>query len=667
MAISLGIDTGGTYTDAVLIRDEETVLASAKALTTRHDLAVGIGQAVDSVLKAGKIDPSDIRLASLSTTLATNALIEGQGDRIGLVLAGFEEKDAQRHGLLEAVGDDPFVLISGGHDHAGAQAAPLDLNVFSHWLETVSEQVGCFSVAAQFATRNPEHENTLATLIQERTGKPVSCSHHLSAKLNGPKRAITAVLNARLIGMIDRLIQRATARLAELGVAAPLMVVRGDGALISADFARERPIETILSGPAASIVGAKWMTKVENALVSDIGGTTTDIAILRDGRPSIDPNGAYVGPYRTMVEAVAMRTTGLGGDSEVHFVSEGLEGGIRLGPKRAVPLSLVAHQHGKQVLTWLEKHLNEQTPSEHAGRFAVLLEGQLREGLTDAEEAIIARFSGSIEPLGTLLKSRRDHGVLRRLRERGLIQIASVTPSDASHVLGLTESWNSEAAEMGIALFCRQNTGAGVKLANDPRDMARLIVRQLQDQTVSALLETAFSEERSAFTSPPAALSHHELTKRGLQRHRGLLKIDVGLNTPVIGLGASAQSYYPKVGETLSCDMILPEYAGVANAIGAVVGRVTLRLSATITSPSSGLFKVHLDSAPKDFTCEQRAFEYLEAALREKTRAQARAAGAEEIEVHVSRDERRADVEGSPVFIEATVTVEASGRPRIAD
>jgi N-methylhydantoinase A/oxoprolinase/acetone carboxylase beta subunit len=112
--------------------------------------------------------------------------------------------------------------------------------------------------------------------------------------------------------MTHKLIGRAEDILREIGLSAPLMVVRGDGALISAQKAKERPIETILSGPAASIVGARWMTGRDHALVSDIGGTTTDIALLRDGQPQIDPAGAQVGPYRTMVEAVAMRTTGFG-------------------------------------------------------------------------------------------------------------------------------------------------------------------------------------------------------------------------------------------------------------------------------------------------------------------------------------------------------------------
>ena len=325
MALLLGVDTGGTYTDAVLIRDEVTVIASAKSLTTRHDLAIGIGGAVESVLATTGVDVSDIAMASLSTTLATNALVEGQGGRVALIYIGFKERDLTTHGLLDALKSDPYLVLDGGHNHAGGQAVALDEKALLAFLETHKSDVSGFAVAAQFATRNPAHEIRTAQIIADVTARPVSSSHQLSAKLNGPKRAMTAVLNARLIGMIDRLIGRAEDKLQQLGIAAPLMVVRGDGALISSAMARERPIETILSGPAASIVGARWLTGADHALVSDIGGTTTDVAVLKDGKPAIDPGGARVGPYRTMVEAVAMRTTGLGGDSEVHFVSAGLK------------------------------------------------------------------------------------------------------------------------------------------------------------------------------------------------------------------------------------------------------------------------------------------------------------------------------------------------------
>ncbi len=115
MALLLGVDTGGTYTDAVLLRDEREVVASAKALTTRHDLAIGIGRAVAEVLRASGAQAGEIGLASLSTTLATNALVEGQGGRAGLIYIGFRGGDLAAHGLAEALGGDPALVIAGGH------------------------------------------------------------------------------------------------------------------------------------------------------------------------------------------------------------------------------------------------------------------------------------------------------------------------------------------------------------------------------------------------------------------------------------------------------------------------------------------------------------------------------------------------------------------------
>ena len=213
----------------------------------------------------------------------------------------------------------------------------LDLAALEAALPELAAGVSGFAVCAYFAVRNPAHEIAARDLIREKTGLPVTASHELSAKLGGPRRALTTLLNARLISMIDRLVAATEGFLEQRGIAAPLMVVRGDGALVSAAFARQRPIETILSGPAASLVGARHMTGLDEAVVSDIGGTTTDVAVLDKGRPRLDPEGATVGGFRTMVEAVAMRTFGLGGDSEVALEDGGLiaEDPARAAPRRA--------------------------------------------------------------------------------------------------------------------------------------------------------------------------------------------------------------------------------------------------------------------------------------------------------------------------------------------
>ena len=665
MALLLGVDTGGTFTDAVLVRDEREVVASAKSLTTRHDLSEGIGKAVDAVLRASGADVSDIAMASLSTTLATNALVEGQGGRAGLVYVGFREGDIAAHGLQEVLAGDPALVIAGGHNHAGTEATPLDESALLAWLESDPE-ASAYAVASQFATRNPAHEQRVAEVIREVTGRPVSCSHHLSAKLNGPKRALTALLNARLIGMIARLIEKAEGKLRQLGIKAPLMVVRGDGALISAQQAREKPIETILSGPAASIVGARWMTGAEHALVSDIGGTTTDVAVLRDGRPMIDPAGAQVGPWRTMVEAVAMRTTGLGGDSEVHINDEGLKGGVTLGPRRLVPVSLIAQEAPGVVHDILDEQLRNSAPGEYDTRFVRAVPGVDFGGLQPREAALLERVGVGVQPLGKVLRTRMEAAALKRLVARGVVQVSGVTPSDAAHVLGRLDAWDGEAAQKALELIGRKRTGAGTRLCSDPRDLAQMIVDQLTQQTSLALLETAFAEEESDFGLPPADLARHVLMQRGLDRHHGLVRLDSGLNVPVVGLGASAPSYYPAVGERLGCEMILPEHTGVANAIGAVVGRVTIRRTGTVTCPTEGKFRVHTDGAPADFTEAETAMNALRKMLEGDARRDAEAAGAAQVQVSVSEEVKSARAEARNVFLEATITVEASGRPRIA-
>ena len=666
MTLALGVDTGGTYTDAVLIKDEKTIIATAKSLTTRNDLAIGIERAVRAVLKKAQVSAAEVTLASLSTTLATNALVEGQGGRVGLVYIGFNPRDLENHDLSQALRGDPHVILNGGHDHAGAQVAPLDTVTLKEWLSQ-AHGISAFAVAAQFATRNPAHENEAQALITHITGRPTSLSHHLSAKLNGPKRALTALLNARLIALTHRLIGRAQDILKQIGVTAPLMVVRGDGALMSAKVAQERPIETILSGPAASIVGARWLTGADHALVSDIGGTTTDIAVLRGGKPAIDPRGARVGQFRTMVEAVAMRTTGLGGDSEVHFISSGLQGGVTLGPRRVLPLALIAHEAPQMVLPVLERQLRKPLPGDYDGRFVRRIEGMEADGLPPRDQDVLRRILTQVQPLEDVLTRRLDTEALGRLIARGLVQIAALTPSDASHMLGRMTIWNKEAAQMGLRLFMRRRTGAGDVLCTDPSQMAQMIIDQMTQQTGNALLEAAFADLEQDFDAPPDVLARHSIIKKGLVGYHDLIKLSAGLGVDVVALGASAASYYPAVGDHLNCPILLPKHKEVANAIGAVVGRVTVRKQGHVTSPSEGRYRIHLQDGPQDVPSAQVAMDQLEIALRAEAETSAKASGAQDIQISVKRDIKQARLEGRNVFVEGTIYIEASGRPRVAE
>ena len=285
MPLLLGIDTGGTYTDAVLFEHDKGVLRTAKALTTKHDLALGIAEAAQAVLPEHR---EEVALVSISTTLATNAIVEGRGAPVCLLLVGQAREALRRSDLGSAMRGDPVAFIDGGHTATGEEQAPLDLEVAREAIEGNAAAVAAFAIAAQFAVRNPVHEVRLRHLVGEISGLPVTCSHELSDRLDAPRRALTSVLNARLIPLITQLIEAVETMMSSEGLNARLMVVKGDGSLVKAKVALARPVETVLSGPAASMVGGRHLAGVENALVVDMGGTTTDIAVLDQGRSTAE-------------------------------------------------------------------------------------------------------------------------------------------------------------------------------------------------------------------------------------------------------------------------------------------------------------------------------------------------------------------------------------------
>jgi N-methylhydantoinase A/oxoprolinase/acetone carboxylase beta subunit len=662
-AVFLGIDTGGTYTDAVLWSEQRGVIAKAKALTTRHDLSVGIAGAVEGILAEASVVPSDIRLVSMSTTLATNALVEGQGGRIALVMIGFEKADLEKADLGSALGSDPVVFIPGGHDVYG-RAQPFDTRALSEALPRLTGEVTGFAICAYFAVRNPEHEIAVRDIVRRETGLPVTCSHELSAKLNGPRRALTTVLNARLIAMIHRLVAATEGFLDRTGIRAPLMVVRGDGALVSAAFARHRPIETILSGPASSLVGARYMTGLDEAIISDIGGTTTDVAVLDKGRPRIDPNGATVGGFRTMVDAVAMHTFGLGGDSEVSLDDNAMVPGIKLGPRRLVPLSLLAAKHGSLVIDHLVRQTKSTTAGRLDGRFALLtgVPAQMATGLSKNETELYGRITVEPQPLDRLLTSMSQATIVNRLVNRGLVHLSGFTPSDACHVIGLQKNWNAEAARYGAILYARRKDGAGRPLCDTPEEVSHRTYQALIRRSSEVVLETVFAED--GLDGPDIVAS--PLIQRALSGERGIAEARLDIDRPLIGLGASAPVYYPAVGDMLGTKCIVPADTDVANALGAVVGQVRVAIEAHISQPMEGLFRVMAGEVVMDFQIEEESIAFAETTVRRQVGQLALEAGTDEAQISIERNISAATVEDQRKFIEAVIVGTASGRPRIA-
>ena len=378
MGFRLGIDTGGTYTDAVLVNEAQQIVASAKCLTTRHDLTLGIGNALREL-------PSDalckVGLVALSTTLSTNSVVEGQGAPVGVLLAGYREQQVRKSGLLEIFKKDMVVTLPGGHDAMGKEKQSLDEVAAAQAIKVLADKVSAFAISSMFGVRNPAHEIRLRELVSALCAKPVTCGHELASGLDAPRRALTVALNARMVPIIHELIIAVQGIMRQMKIRAPLMMVKGNGSLVNTETAIRQPVGTVLSGPAASVVGACALSNAGNAIIADMGGTTTDIAVVTDGQPELGTDGVRIGDWKPVVEAVRVSSIGLGGDSEVRF---GGSSGIRIGPRRAVPLSLLAHQF-PDIVGALKRQL-AQPPGRRNNRFAVRLE---------CNEVLLSRCSGS--------------------------------------------------------------------------------------------------------------------------------------------------------------------------------------------------------------------------------------------------------------------------------
>jgi N-methylhydantoinase A/oxoprolinase/acetone carboxylase beta subunit len=687
MAILLGIDTGGTYTDAAVFDDARGVLSSAKALTTKHDLAVGIRNAIAGALP----DPvPDIRLVSISTTLATNAIVEGQGSSIALLLIGYPDDALDLAGLRQALGGDPVAMIDGGHDAYGEEQRPLDLAAARAAILEHAPRAAAFAISGYFGVRNPAHELAVRDLARELTGAPATCGHELTQNLNAPRRALTVALNARLISLLQQLILAVRATLDEHGIRAPLMVVKGDGSLVDAGVALQRPVETILSGPAASVVGAHYLSGERDVFVVDMGGTTSDIALLRDGRPVLNKAGARVGGWRTMVEAVAVHTFGLGGDSEVRLDQRD---DLVIGPRRVIPLSLLARQRA-DVVDILRWQLAKPALDAGDGLF-VLPQRALsasRETLNPQQMEIWQAVSGGVMAVTDLLADARQAYFRKRdlmyLVERGLVALSGFTPTDAAHVLGFQSDWNLDAARAGADLWARRVQAAGQPYGHTGLAFCQQVMQQVTIQAGRALVSVALDEMapdmrlggRTGLTAPAnlSLESHEELRRLFVDASMAesspdgaLLDVALSLRRPIVAIGAPVQTYFPLVAERLRTRLCIPDHAGIANAVGAVVGGVMQTVRAIIRPmEAEANFRLHMPNGVHDFPnlADAAAFALLETAR--LAESQAFEAGAGEVQVRTRRDDhivriKRDDDVYEEVFMECEVIATAVGRPRL--
>jgi len=665
MSLRLGIDTGGTFTDAVLVDDNKQIVSAAKSLTTRFDLSLGIG---DVIAKLPAAELGKVSMVSLSTTLTTNSVVEDLGAPVCVLLPGYSAEQVKQSGLLEILPAQLVVTLQGGYDAVGREHKPLDETAAREAIEKLKDQVSAFAISSMFGTRNSSHENRLKRLVTELTRMPVICGHELASSLGAPRRALTAALNARMVSPIKELITSVQKILARHDIDAPLMLVKGDGSLASLQNAIEKPIGTVLSGPAASVIGACQLSGLDNAIVADMGGTTTDIAIVSNGQPELCDDGARIGDWQPMVEAVRVNSIGLGGDSELRF---GGHIGLSVGPRRVVPTSLLAHLY-PEVIPKLEAQLAGMA-SARSNRFVMRLENNqaLLTQLNLVELEAWELLSDKPIELDAIVQQDRTYArALAKLKRLGLAIYSGFTPSDAVHVLGINSHWSTQAAELSARIWMRQMRflyGYG-KWDSDDIEAACTQVYDLVTATIRRLLvEVGLNEFDLAGKSGKAGGIVDTITRMVVGSHQALgrkplFNLDFASDYPIVAVGAPAASYYRDVADSMFIGLHLPQHGDVANAFGAVMGSVIQRAQITVTQPQHGTFCLFHEDQPKIFDNLDDARQEAQQIVSRVAAQKALEAGAIDPTVTLEFDDVHVqdEIDGE-LFLESTVIATAIG------
>jgi N-methylhydantoinase A/oxoprolinase/acetone carboxylase beta subunit len=653
--IGLGIDAGGTYTDTVIYDfSGERVIASAKALTTHDDYSVGIAASLRELL--GMVDgdiPSKVGLVSLSTTVATNAIVEGKGGSVGIILIGYDASTARK------IEFQPQIVIGGRHDIHGAVIEPLDDGEAMRAVRALLEKgVDAIAVSSEVGVRNPAFELRVRDLIREISPLPVVCGSELTAELNCVKRANTCFFNARLIPLVSGLLNSVKKVLGEKEIRAPIMVVKGDGTLMGEDVARKNPVEMVLSGPAASVIGGLYLSGVQDGYVVDMGGTTTDVALVKGGFVSYKEDGVHISGFKTAVRTVNVYTFGLGGDSYVRYESRG--GRFTIGPERVIPLSCLARSEPR-VLADLAARPAETRGEEMLVQPAdyFVFQKDIRGSQVHPQEKaivdVLKRHGPMSRPELAARVKAASVALLRteRLEMFGNVLRSALTPTDLLHAAGKLSFWDSEAAGRAVALYARRAGMSEKRLMEE-------VFKEFYRKLLYHLFEFWFTED--------GRLSGETIFSQDLASHLFFENKDVHLGVkadkPLVFIGAPAHEYAEGLKRYIDLTVAVPVYHDVANAVGAITGAIREDVRILIRPHIEGGYVAYTQEEMKHYETLSEAKREMAEHARLSAARKARENGALSLNVDVKVEDKEVKVsENDTIYLETVITATVASIP----
>ena len=666
MKLGIGIDTGGTYTDGVIYNfDTQEVLAKCKSLTTKENLEIGIGNVLD-LLPMEYLRKASV--IALSTTLATNACVENKGGRAKLILIGSSKKTLQwidsqnKYGLNHA---DILCVENQGSQDGTIVNDPNWEAIFETEKEWFSEAQS-FAVAELYSQRNGARGEKLAKeKVTSKYNVPFVMSNELTVDLNMMERGATALLNARLLPVIEDFLHAVNNAFNQRELSLEKLVVRSDGSLMAEKWTKAHPVTTILSGPAASTIGASVLTKIQNSLIVDMGGTTTDISIVKNTTP-IMTEGIKIGPYRTKIKGVLVDTIGLGGDSRI-TVEDNLP---VLNARKVQPLCILASQY-PSVLNDL-KTLNEQylgtTPGKHEFLYLVKKPGK-NSNYTQTEMEIIETLSNGPVMVGSSVW-KSYYIPSDRLEDEGIVMRAGLTPTDIMHILGDCTLFSKEASIQG-AEYMLKSIFMFEENLNGFNDFCYyiydLISKKLYENILRVLLEITHPKLFVNGIEPQLLALLRENFDKKDETIDEFLQVQFNSQMTLVGIGAPTYLFLPKVAKALNVDYIIPEHAEVANALGAIAADIWAKASVLVkpsNHPTEVAYFVYSKHEQQTFETLEEAIEYAKKAAEELAVQEARGQGAlGELQITIKEDANIATTaKGDSIFLSTTIIAKAMGR-----
>jgi N-methylhydantoinase A/oxoprolinase/acetone carboxylase beta subunit len=415
------------------------------------------------------------------------------------------------------------------------------------------------------------------------------------------------------------------------------------------------------------VIGAKYLLErsgeTQNAIIIDIGGTTTDLALLKGGLPRLNPNGAKIGNWQTNVVAIDMRTIALGGDSEIIFDNEG---NLGVGPKRIIPLSYLGYCYPR-IRQELMRIYEDRSllPLTNDTGFWVRVGKKKEHGIDSFTEKILSEVTENPLSLFQLMKTTGQSlgEILKRtsyLERGGLIQKSGLTPTDILHIKGIFQGWDKEAAELGALILCdRLKVALATLVQKLEETMDRSVGLQILELILSELVHSKQELNGCKFCS----LFLDQSFRRGALIEG--VQFRINLQDKIIGVGAPAHAFLPSVAEKLGTQAIIPFYAGVANAIGAITSAIVIKEMLFIKPFERG-FRIFSSSGMAFFKDLEEATEEGKRRLREIAFQKASEAGAEKVEVFLDEKEIWATTRGGDsIFIEKVIIAQGMGNPRM--